>query len=199
LELDNMDFLQTDRLTLRDYVANDWQDIAHLHTAPEVVQYLVDAAPVRPLEAGIFIRLIQERKRERPELGIWRVSKRDTDEFLGNFSLMPMDGTDDIEIGGRLLKAAWGSGYSIEGGIALLKYAFEELKLKRVVSMSHPDNRAAIQSLIALGFSREGTTFHYERTLPFFVIPYERWLAHSALGLSWRESARINLRNDRQR
>jgi RimJ/RimL family protein N-acetyltransferase len=193
-----LNFLQTDRLTLRDYVAADWPDVVRLHSAPEVVRYLVDAAPAKPLEAGIFIRLVQKQRAEQPAFGIWRVSKRDTDEFLGNFSLMPMEGTNDIEIGGRLLKAAWGSGYSIEGGIALLKYAFEELKLKRVVSMSHPDNRAAIQSLIALGFSREGMTFHYERTLPFFVIPYERWLEHSALGLSWRESARINLRRDRQ-
>jgi [ribosomal protein S5]-alanine N-acetyltransferase len=196
--VDPVNFLLTDRLSLRDLAPTDWRDIMRLHTAEEVVRYLVDAAPRTSLEAGVFIQLVKKMKAERPEFGIWRVAKKANDEFLGNFSLMPMEGTDDVEIGGRLLKAAWGSGYSIEGGIALMKYAFEELKLPRIVSMSHPDNRAAIQSLIALGFQRAGTTFHYERTLPFFVMPFERWREHSALGLSWRESARINLRNDRR-
>lgn len=197
--MSNRNFLETDRLNLRDYVATDWQDIVRLHTAEEVVRYLVDAAPRTALEAGIFIQVLKKAKAAHPGLGVWRVAKRDNDEFLGNFSLMPMEGSDDIEIGGRLLKAAWGSGYSIEGGIALLKYAFEELKLARVVSMSHPDNRAAIQSLLALGFQRDGTTYHYERTLPFFVFPVARWRDQNARGLSWRETARVNLREDRRR
>ena len=40
-----MTFLQTERLTLRDYVASDWRDIVRLHTDPDVVRYLVDAVP----------------------------------------------------------------------------------------------------------------------------------------------------------
>ena len=107
---------------------------------------------------------------------------------------VPFNGTDDIEIGGRLLKIAWGSGYSIEGGQALLQYAFDDLKRPRVVSMCHPDNRAAAMSLIALGFLREGVTHHYERELPFFVLSAQRWQQQAALELSWRKLARLNIR-----
>lgn len=192
-----MTFLQTDRLTLRDYVASDWRDIVRLHTDPDVVRYLVDAVPTTPLETGAFINVIKKMRIESPSLGIWRAGTLADDTFIGNFSLMRLDGTDDIEIGARLLKQAWGGGYSIECGLALLQYAFEELQLPRVVSMCHPDNRAAAQSLIALGFSRDGITHHYERDLPFFVINASHWREQTAQGLSWRARARMNLRASR--
>jgi RimJ/RimL family protein N-acetyltransferase len=190
-------FLQTERLRFRDYIASDWRNVARLHTDPEVARYLVDAVPTSPMETGVFINLIKKFQIERPGLGIWHTATRSDGEFIGNFSLMPLAGTDDIEIGARLLKSAWGAGYSIEGGLALLQYAFEKLSLPRVVSMCHPDNRAAAQSLIALGFSREGEQQHYERILPFFVLPVAQWQAQDALGLTWRERARINLRRER--
>jgi [ribosomal protein S5]-alanine N-acetyltransferase len=189
-----MTFLQTERLTLRDYVASDWRDIVRLHTDPDVVRYLVDAVPTTPLETGAFINVIKKMRIESPTLGVWRAGIRADDTFIGNFSLMPLTGTDDIEIGARLLKQAWGGGYSIECGLALLQYAFDELKLPRVVSMCHPDNRAAAQSLIALGFSRQGIAQHYGRELPFFVIPAAHWREQTSLGLSWRARARMNLR-----
>jgi [ribosomal protein S5]-alanine N-acetyltransferase len=192
-----MIFLQTERIVLRDYVAADWAEIVRLHSDPEVVRYLIDAAPAKSVEVAVFIRHLQKLRVEQPAHGVWRVSKKADDQFLGNFSLMRLAGTDDIEIGGRLLKDAWGNGYSIEGGLALMQYAFEELKLTRLVSMCHPENRAAMQSLTALGFSREGTAHHYERTLPFFVLPADRWREQSARGLSWREFARRNLRATR--
>jgi [ribosomal protein S5]-alanine N-acetyltransferase len=189
-----MTFLQTDRLTLRDYVASDWRDVVRLHTDPDVVRYLVDAVPTSPLETGAFINVIKKLRITSPAYGVWRAGIRADDAYIGNFSLMPLAGTDDIEIGARLLKRAWGGGYSIECGLALLQYAFDDLKLPRVVSMCHPDNRAAAQSLIALGFLREGIAHHYQRNLPFFVIAAQRWREQTALGLSWRARARMNLR-----
>ncbi len=194
-----MSFLQTQRLTFRSYIASDWQDVARLHTDPDVARYLVDAAPTSPLETGVFINLIKKFQLEQPKLGIWHTATHANNAFIGNFSLMPLAGTDDIEIGARLLKSAWGAGYSIEGGLALLQYAFEELKLPRVVSMCHPDNRAAAQSLIALGFLRAGERHHYDKDLPFYILPLADWQAQQALGLTWRERARINLRQDRLR
>jgi [ribosomal protein S5]-alanine N-acetyltransferase len=193
-----MIFLQTERLTLRDYVASDWRDIVRLHTDPDVVRYLVDAVPTTPLETGAFINVIKKMRIESPALGVWRAGTCGDDNFVGNFSLMPLAGTDDIEIGARLLKQAWGAGYSIECGLALLQYAFDELKLPRVVSMCHPDNRAAAQSLIALGFSRHGIGQHYGRELPFFVIAAAHWREQASLGLSWRAQARMNLRAARR-
>jgi [ribosomal protein S5]-alanine N-acetyltransferase len=193
-----MTFLQTERLTLRDYVASDWRDIVRLHTDPDVVRYLVDAVPTTPLETGAFINVIKKLRIASPTLGVWRAGTRADDAFIGNFSLMPLAGTDDIEIGARLLKQAWGGGYSIECGLVLLQYAFDELKLPRVVSMCHPDNRAAAQSLIALGFSRQGIAQHYGRELPFFVIPAAHWRDQTSLGLSWRARARMNLRAARR-
>lgn len=190
-----MTFLTTERLTLRDYVASDWRDVVRLHTDPDVVRYLVDAVPTGALETGAFINVIKKLRIDTPAFGVWRAATHADDVFIGNFSLMPLAGTDDVEIGARLLKQAWGGGYSIECGLALLEYAFDELKLPRVVSMCHPDNRAAAQSLIALGFLRDGIAHHYQRDLPFFVIAAQHWREQTALGLSWRARARMNLRS----
>jgi RimJ/RimL family protein N-acetyltransferase len=191
--------LETERTHLRFYVPTDVDEIVRLHTDPDVVRYLVDAAPANALHASVFIRLITEAQNKNPGLGIWRVALKGTDTFLGNLSLMRLAGTDDIELGARLLKSAWGQGYSIEVALALLQYAFDELKLARVVSMCHPDNRAAFTALIATGFVHVGTEFHYEREMPFFVFDVDRWRTQSARRLSWRENTRRNLREARRK
>jgi RimJ/RimL family protein N-acetyltransferase len=192
-----MENLETDRTTLRFYRPEDWRDIVLLHSDPDVVKYLVDAAPDRPLQAGMFIRLVLDLQRQHPGYGIWRVALKSDQSFIGNLSLMPLIGTGDVELGARLLKSAWGNGYSMEVAHALLRYAFEGRGLERVVSMCHPENRAAESALIATGLLPHGTTFHYERTLPFFVITRERWQAQDAMGLTWREHAKRNLREAR--
>jgi [ribosomal protein S5]-alanine N-acetyltransferase len=192
-----MQNLETERTTLRFYRPSDWPEIVRLHNDPDVVKYLVDAAPDTPLYAGMFIKLITEQQALHPGLGIWRVALKKNDAFVGNFSLMPLAGTDDVEIGGRMLKEAWGDGYSMEVGHALLQHAFDNLQLKRVVSMCHPENRAAANALIATGFVHVGAEFHYDRDLPFFVFERERWYQQFAMDLSWREHARRNLREAR--
>jgi RimJ/RimL family protein N-acetyltransferase len=192
-----MQSLETERTKLRFYCPADWPEIVRLHSDPDVVKYLVDAAPNTPLYAGMFIKLITEQQALHPGLGIWRVALKKDDAFIGNLSLMPLAGTSDVEIGGRLLKEAWGDGYSIEVGHTLLQHAFDNLHLKRVVSMCHPENRAAANALIATGFVHVGTEFHYEREMPFFVFELERWRKQFAMGLSWREHARRNLREAR--
>jgi RimJ/RimL family protein N-acetyltransferase len=193
-----MTFLHSERVDMRGYETGDWPDVVRLHRDPDVVRYLVDAAPGTSLEAGVFLNLVTQFMREHPGLGIWRCATKKDQEFIGNFSLMPLESSDDIEIGGRLLKSAWGDGYSMEVGHVLLKHAFDTLKLKRVVSMCHPDNRAAASALIATGFTSAGTEFHYNRMLPFFVFTAERWYEQAAMNLSWREHARRNLRNARR-
>lgn len=192
-----MQSMETARTTLRFYRDNDWRDIVRLHDDPDVLKYLLDAAPRSPLHAGIFIKLVTEQQNLHPGLGIWRAALKENDSFIGNLSLMPLAGTDDIELGARLLKHAWGNGYSMEIAFALLMHAFDNLHLKRVVSMCHPDNRAAANALIATGFVHVGTEFHYERELPFFVFDADRWRAQCAMGLSWLEHAKRNLREVR--
>jgi RimJ/RimL family protein N-acetyltransferase len=186
--------LESERTELRFYVPTDVDEIVRLHTDPDVVRYLVDAAPSTSLHATIFIRLITEAQNKNPGLGIWRTSLKTTGEFIGNFSLMRLAGTDDIEIGGRLLKHAWGGGYSMEVAHALLDYAFARFDVPRIVSMAHPANRAAASALIATGFLPAGIEHHYERDLPFFVITRERWQWQRDMQQNWRDHARRNLR-----
>ncbi len=51
----------------------------------------------------------------------------------------------------------WGRGYATEGGAASLAYAFETLRVARVVSIIHPANEPSIRVATRLGFSLDGT------------------------------------------
>ena len=60
------------------------------------------------------------------------------------------------EIGYAQALAYWGKGYINEALQALLSYAFEEMKLRRLEADVDPRNVASIKTLERLGFEREG-------------------------------------------
>ncbi len=158
-----------DRLQLREFVPGDAPDIQHLHADARVRALLPDAQPLHDAAwAQTFATCLGDFYRRHPGLGIWRcdVPTPGGPQFAGWFSLMPLPASPgnaalgvqdgDAELGSRLLPAHWGSGLSLAGGEALLRHAFERLRLRAVWGICHPDNRSAAACLRALGFSPRG-------------------------------------------
>ena len=51
--------------------------------------------------------------------------------------------TCDVEVGYRLLYDAWGQGLATEGATELVRYAFDDLGLARVIGVTHRDNQVS--------------------------------------------------------
>jgi RimJ/RimL family protein N-acetyltransferase len=97
-----------------------------------------------------------------PGLGIWHASDS-AGQFLGQFSLMPVGSSGDVELGARLLPRAWGRGYALEGGRALCAHAFDVLGLDRLVGLCHTENRSVPPVLRRLGFDGPQPCEHFGR------------------------------------
>ncbi len=86
-----------------------------------------------------------------------------------------MNGTDEIEIAYRLHPNHWGRGLATEAARTVRDHAFRDLKLPRVISLIHPDNKASRRVAEKNGMKVEKKTVF--RGFPTFVfaITCEQW------------------------
>jgi RimJ/RimL family protein N-acetyltransferase len=83
--------------------------------------------------------------------------------MAGRFSLKPANSyglTGGTELGCRLYPAFWGRGLATEGARALIRLAFEQLRLDRVVATTMADNTGSWR-VMEKGGLRRVSTFHY--------------------------------------
>jgi RimJ/RimL family protein N-acetyltransferase len=102
--------------------------------------------------------------------GIWVVEWRSPQGLLGWCGLFPLDGADEIEIGYRYVRAAWGQGVATEAARAVLAHGFDTLRLPRIVGVTDPDNHASKRVLAKLGMAPIGRGRHYGRELDRFAL-----------------------------
>lgn len=139
------------RIRLRQLSYADIPWLSHLYAQPQVQELLLDKGPTRFFEVAArvaWVQLIYEKHRG---LGIWRADSIDG-EFLGTFSLMPIEATGEVEIGAHLKPEAWGRWYATEGGRLLCRHAFAVLGLPSLVGYFHPDNEVVAHILARIGF-----------------------------------------------
>ena len=119
-------FLETERLILRRFTMDDVDHIAAQDGDPEVMRYVADGLPKtrRDAEEGVARVLLNYEKF--PGLGIWIAEEKPHLAFAGWFALKYIPKTEEIEVGYRLMKSAWGRGLATEGARAMLRYGFGE-------------------------------------------------------------------------
>jgi RimJ/RimL family protein N-acetyltransferase len=138
--------LQTQRLTLRQFTENDVDNLVELNSDPEVMRYLTGGRPtpregirdeIIPLHLAVYERL--------DRLGTWAAESSATGEFLGWFHFRPGPGADitNIDLGYRLRRSAWNTGYATEGSRALIDMGFTELGVERVFAHTLAANAAS--------------------------------------------------------
>jgi RimJ/RimL family protein N-acetyltransferase len=72
-----------------------------------------------------------------------------------------IDGREEVELGYRLIRSRWGKGLATEAAIATVHYAFEVLKLPRLISIIEPENHRSIRVAEKCGLvSRKEAKFH---------------------------------------
>ena len=151
--------LDTGRLTLRAPNDQDYDSILRLGSDPEVMRYITYGKTQSPEEA----RKDLERRIQlsRGKHGYWIAEEKYTKQFVGWFTLKPLENQNDFEIGYRLLREHWGKGYATEGSKRLLQYAFHQLQLKKVLAIAMPENSASRRVMEKLGLKHRGNGTFY--------------------------------------
>jgi [ribosomal protein S5]-alanine N-acetyltransferase len=107
---------------------------------------------------------------DRDAFGMWIVEVRAAGSVIGHAGLQRLHGTDDVELGYYLGRAAWGQGYATEAGRACLAYGFETCGLRRIVAVVRPENQASRHVLEKLGFRHERDGVFYDADASLMAI-----------------------------
>jgi RimJ/RimL family protein N-acetyltransferase len=128
--------LETDRLVLRPLTADDADQLYRLDNDPGVRAYLNGGRPfARQVIEEESLPTMMGYDRRPPYFGYWAAEERGGGGFVGWFSLRPTgDGPEEVELGYRLRRGAWGRGYATEGARALVRLGFTDLGVRRVVA-----------------------------------------------------------------
>jgi ribosomal-protein-alanine N-acetyltransferase len=153
-----MRILETHRLILRHPRAEDLDSLYALYCDPDVTRYIPDA-PRTYQEAEEELEWFLNGHPKHPQLGLWATIHKETHQFIGRCGLLPwtIDGREEVEVAYLLAKAYWGQGLGTEVAQAIVKYAFEQLHIARLICLIDPDNRASIRVARKIGmeFERE--------------------------------------------
>jgi len=94
--------------------------------------------------------------------------------YCGLFYFPDVGGQPETEIGYRLARAYWGRGYATEAARAVRDYAFDTLRLQRLIAMIDPQNGASIRVAEKLGMVYEKEVMFAGYTHPDRVYVIER-------------------------
>lgn len=160
--------LETDRLVLRQWRADDREPWAALNGDPRVMEHFPGTLS-RP-DADAFVdrhaALIEERG-----WGLWALEVkpgpgRDHVPFIGFTGLsvpgfaVPGVRAPCTEVGWRIAAEHWGHGYAPEAARAALRFAFVELELDEVVSFTYVGNRNSRRVMEKIGMTPVGEFDH---------------------------------------
>jgi RimJ/RimL family protein N-acetyltransferase len=156
--------LETERLVLRRFTPDDVDALAELDADPEVMRFVTGGRPTprEVVENDILPRILARYERG-DGYGVWAAVEKSTGELVGWFELQPTDDRppDEVELGYRLRRSAWGKGYATEGTRALVAKAFAEFGARRVWAQTMTVNAASRRVLEKAGL-RYVRTFHLE-------------------------------------
>ena len=138
--------IETNRLLLRNFTLDDAALIHELNLDPEVTLYTGD--PIQDINQAQDV--LEQTILPQYALynhGRWAVHVKPTQKFIGWCGLKARPERNEIDLGYRLMKKAWGNGYATEAAYACLKYGFEKLNLQRIVGRAMPENIASLRVL----------------------------------------------------
>jgi len=139
-------FLETELLLLRRFTAADVDNLVELDGDPAVMRFINGGRPTsrEEIENDVLPTFLEYYERF-PGYGFWAAVEKSTRQFVGWFHLRPPNGTpaDEVELGYRLRKSAWGKGYATEGSLALIEKGFADLGVRRVFASTMVVNAAS--------------------------------------------------------
>jgi ribosomal-protein-alanine N-acetyltransferase len=171
------ELLLTERLVLRDITEADAEWLFELDSDPEVMRYVgprpaEDVSGYRDRTRTVYIP-----QQSHPWHGVRVVLDRASGEFLGWVFVRPATASriareigwtrpEEIEVGYRYRRSAWGRGVATEAAAPLVRIALADSATTAVVACALAGNTGSLRVLEKLGLERTG-----EVTLPDEGVP----------------------------
>ena len=176
--------IETDRLLLRRWRAADRVPFAALNADPVVMEHF--PGTLTREESDAFADVI-DRHFDEHGFGLWAVEVVDGSDLAGEMigfvglkvQTFEAAFTPCVEIGWRLSRAAWGTGYATEAARASLRFGFGQAGLDEVLSWTTPDNVRSTAVMQRIGMVRAPELdFHHPKLEP--TSPLSRHVVYRA-------------------
>ncbi|MEX2303545.1 MAG: GNAT family N-acetyltransferase [Bryobacterales bacterium] len=166
--------IETERLLLRPWQAIDRDAFRPIATDPEVMRYITGGRPWPDEQIDEFIQR-QIAGLERYGFCLWRLLRKPnlavqdrpgqrSERLIGFCGLQPWRHRPGLEIGYHgvieigwwLARDCWRQGFATEAARAVLEFGFERAGLRKIIAVTHRDNKASqrVAGRIGLAFER---------------------------------------------
>lgn len=149
--------METERLILRKFMPDDWQDLFEYLSQEEVVRF-------EPYGVFTMEQAKQEAVSRSNNSDFWAVCLKDTAKVIGNIYLSKQD-FEAWELGYVFGSGYQGKGYATEAAKALVNDVFANWGAHRIIAFCDPLNTASWKLLERLKMRREG---HLLKNVWFF-------------------------------
>jgi ribosomal-protein-alanine N-acetyltransferase len=171
--------LQTPRLTLRPFCADDLDRLAVLMTNQEFMRFSLGPY-TREQTQAILQKFLSWADAGLPSP--FAVVLRENPDLLGYCGFLHHpEVPEEPEIGYRLDPAYWNRGLITEAARAVRDHAFADLELPRVISLIHPDNIPSRRVAEKIGMTVERQITFRGFPTNVFSLSRHRWLASSGV------------------
>ncbi len=180
--------LETERLLLRPYVAEDFDALFGMRSRPDVARYLYWGPQTEPeVRATLEQKIAGRAIRSEGDVLHLAVVLRETGEVVGDVILRWVSEEHaQGEVGYIVHPDHHGRGYATEAVREILRVAFEELHLHRVIGHLEARNTASARVLEKLGMRREAHFVEDE----FVKGEWQSALVYAILDREWRQARR---------
>jgi ribosomal-protein-alanine N-acetyltransferase len=148
--------IETHRLSLRKWETRDREPFARMNSDPRVMEFF--PACLSAAQSDSMADRIEDHFREHG-FGLWAAELREEQRFIGFVGLIvpPFVAhfTPCVEIGWRLAADQWGRGLATEGANAVVRHAFEFLRLDALVAYTVPANIRSRRVMDKIGMTHD--------------------------------------------
>jgi len=181
-----MQFIETERLILRDFEPSDFADV-HAYSADyENVKHMT-FGPNTPEQTREYLEVKCPAERDAVPRMHYNIAleRKEDGRVLGGISLHMNWRRDDGILGVILNHAYSGHGYVTEGLMGVLDYFFGVMGLHRVHAVCDVNNDAVIRIFDKVGFRNEGRMIKRGKNRPEEPEPYFDQFGYAILREEW--------------
>jgi len=187
-----MKHLVTPRLLMRPFSEGDFASLHLLYSDPEVMKYISGGIPRTPDATRKSLERMMRNFGE-TGYGMFAVFERKEKRFIGRCGLQPLENSGLIELGYTLIPSAWGKGYATEASMEVLRTAFGEWGLEKVVAIAREENRASTRVMEKIGMIYSRRDRYYENDVVLYALEAPRKAVSTLYKTSLSQSPKLSL------
>jgi len=150
-----MTVVETERLALREFTADDADFVLRIVNEPSFLRYIGDRGVRNLDDARKYIAEGPVAGYARQGHGLMRVDRKSDGVSLGMCGLLKREGLPEPDIGFSFFPEYWSQGYALEAASAVMRHAREMLRIGQILAITTRDNASSMRLLEKLGFRFE--------------------------------------------